>query len=97
MSERENFVIRAVVILLMSYLLTVGATFTGVLTPEFQPVTLGMVALAVAGWLLLRWREGWRWHRTALDTAFALWGLALAGASGFALGHGLWMRIAPYC
>lgn len=80
MSERENFVIRAVVILLMSYLLTVGATFTGVLTPEFQPVTLGMVALAVAGWLLLRWREGWRWHRTALDTAFALWGLALAAS-----------------
>jgi putative inorganic carbon (HCO3(-)) transporter len=64
----------------MSYLLTVGATYTGILTPEFQPVTLGMMALALAGWLFARWRGGWRWQRTALDTAFIVWGAAFAAS-----------------
>lgn len=61
-----------------SYALTVGATFNGILDPTFHPLSLGLLTLLAAGWLLLHWRNKWHWHRTALDTVFLLWGLAFA-------------------
>ncbi|MBZ0275310.1 MAG: O-antigen ligase family protein, partial [Anaerolineae bacterium] len=80
MPDREHFLTRAAVILIMSYLITVGATFTGVLTPEFQPITLSIMTLTAGGWLIARWRGGWRWHRTALDGVFVLWIVAIAAS-----------------
>jgi sulfite exporter TauE/SafE len=54
------------------------------------------VGLAAAPWL---W---WRLRGTAVAGSAAAWavrasGLLLAGASGWALGHGLWEQLANYC
>lgn len=83
---------RAVVILLCSIILTIGATFNSILNPELGAFVLAVMALAAAVWRLWRWRRGWRWFRTPLDAAFALWALVL----GLALLANLdaWRRIA---
>ena len=54
---------------------------------------LGLVLGPAVLWRLLgasRAEQGMRW-------ATRMAGLLLAGASGWALGHGLWAQVAPYC
>ncbi len=83
---------RAVVILLCSIILIIGATFNSILNPELGAFVLAVMTLTAAGWWLWRRRRGWRWFRAPLDAAFALWALAF----GLALLANLdaWRRIA---
>lgn len=76
MAKRADVIALALAVLALSYLLAVGATWNGILNPQFPPLTLSLSALLIGGWLLLRRRAGWRWHRTALDGALPLWILA---------------------
>ncbi len=76
MTKRSDFMGLAVLTVVFSYFLTVGATFNGILEPSFHPLSLGLMTLLVGCWLLLHWRNKWQWHRTSLDTVFLLWGLA---------------------
>lgn len=57
----------------MSYLVSVGATFNGVLHPEFGLLTLVVIAMLVSGWLYIHWRWKWQWHRFRLDSVILLW------------------------
>lgn len=62
-----------IVTILFSYAITIGTTFNGILSPGFHNLTLILITLTVAGWLFVRWRSGWVWHRTPLDGVFILW------------------------
>jgi putative inorganic carbon (HCO3(-)) transporter len=74
--KRSDFIARAVVTILFSYALAVGATFNGLLSPEFHQPTLLLIAGFLAAWLFIRWRRGWRWFRPPLETAIVVWALA---------------------
>ncbi|MBI5669035.1 MAG: O-antigen ligase family protein [Chloroflexi bacterium] len=76
MRKPSELLTRAVVIILCSFILGNAATFNGVLNPGVGALTLGITAITVVAWLLVRWRRGWQWYRTPLDGAFLLWGLA---------------------
>lgn len=76
MLKRSDFLARALVILLFTYALSIGATWNGILSPEYIPLTLGMLTASVGLWLFVRWRRGWRWYATPLDRVFLLWALA---------------------
>ncbi|MBC7813611.1 MAG: hypothetical protein H7175_20815, partial [Burkholderiales bacterium] len=82
---------RAIVIAMSVYLIVIGATFNGIVFPEFKMLTLGALSLLGAAWLWSRWRGGWRWHRMALDGVMLLWALAF-GLSLLANGEA-WRRI----
>ncbi|PJF40997.1 MAG: hypothetical protein D6737_02410 [Chloroflexi bacterium] len=74
---RSNVLARPLIAALWMYLLSIGGTFNGVLLLEIQRVTLALMVLLVAGWLLLRWRKRWYWHRTVLDVVTLLWVFAI--------------------
>jgi hypothetical protein len=74
--KRSESIVRAVLVVLFGYLLALGGTFTGVVTPEFSSITLALMALLTFVWLLAHWRGGWRWYSTPLDAVFVLWGIA---------------------
>jgi len=76
LAKRSDFMAMAALTILFSYGLAVGATFNGILFPEFHTLTLGLMALVVALWLFTHWRSGWTWYRTSLDSVFLLWGAA---------------------
>lgn len=65
-------------LVLVAYLLLLGATWNGVLSPQFQPLTLLLLGGAVVVWRIVRWRSGWVWQRTPLDVLLVLWGAAFA-------------------
>lgn len=69
---------RLVITLICLYLLSpFGATFNGVVIPDTHAVTYGLILAALFAWLVLRLRQRWRWHRTALDPIMPLWLLAI--------------------
>lgn len=77
-------------------MLSVGATFNGILQPEIHPPTLGLMGLAWAGALLVLARRGLRLHRSAWDVVLLGWALVI-GLSLLAnfdsvrrIGIGLW-------
>lgn len=76
MRKPSELLTRAVVIILCSFILGNAATFNGVLNPGVGALTLGITAVTLAVWLIVRWRHGWKWFQTPLDGAFLLWGLA---------------------
>lgn len=76
MTKRSDFIGLAVLTVVFSYAITVGATFNGILEPSFHPLSLGLMTLLVGVWLLLHRRKNWHWHRTSFDTVFLLWALA---------------------
>lgn len=56
------------------YLLSpLGATFNGVVVPDFHMMTFGLIIVSLGVWMFVRWRKGWAWHRTAFDIVFVLW------------------------
>lgn len=61
-----------------AWLLSVGATWNGVLNPDIQRLTLLLLAVGVIGWFLLHRQRGWTWHRTALDGVLVGWGVVFA-------------------
>lgn len=78
MSRTTNFAVRAVVMIAMSYLVTIGATFNGILDPTFQNFTLiGLSVMAVV-WFITHWIRGWRWHQSPLDWVILIWLAAFA-------------------
>lgn len=83
--------------LLQSALLIAALTETA---PSGALAMAGFAIASSAGLLLAPWlwqqigkHEGLRWDRWLTRAA----GLMLVGASTWALGHGLWMRVAAYC
>ncbi|MDE2856217.1 MAG: O-antigen ligase family protein [Chloroflexota bacterium] len=73
----ERFVITLAPLYLLS---PFGATFNAVVIPDTHALTYGLMLAALFAWLVLRLRDRWRWHRTALDPIMLLWLLAI-GAS----------------
>ncbi len=72
----SRLLVRPVVVALFVYLLSLGATFNGVVSPEIGVMTLALTAILVAVWLFIRWRSGWKWYRSPLDGVFILWAIA---------------------
>lgn len=80
-----------------------SALLVAALTQSAQSGAMAMAGFALAsssGLLLAPWiwrrigrDEGLRWDHWLTRAA----GLMLVGASSWALGHGLWMRVADYC
>ncbi|MCC7208731.1 MAG: O-antigen ligase family protein [Anaerolineae bacterium] len=63
---------------LLSYVLVMGGTWTGIMTRSTVTASILILAGAVGGWLYVRRRDGWRWPRTALDRVLPLWLIAFA-------------------
>ncbi|NDJ59779.1 MAG: hypothetical protein GYB67_01570 [Chloroflexi bacterium] len=78
MTQFSTLISRAVTTILFAYLILIGGTFNGLLMPQFRLQTVVMLGVLVTAWLLIRWRRGWRWHRTPLDVAFVIWIIAFA-------------------
>lgn len=96
MIKRGDFIALIVVTLLFNYAIAIGTNFNGILNPDFHTLTLVLIGLTTATWLLLHWRRGWVWHRTPLDNVMLLW-IAAFGLSLVAnlevwrrIGIGLW-------
>ena len=78
---RGRLLERLVVTLVCLYLLSpFGSTFHAVVIPDAQAVTFGLIFTVLCIWLFLRLRNGWRWHRSALDPLWPLWLLAIAAS-----------------
>jgi len=92
MKRRSNLFARSILSVLWTYAVLGGATGSGILTPQYTFLTLTFITLIIAGWLLIRWRRGWVWHRTPLDGAFILWSAAVVIST--AANVDLWQRIA---
>lgn len=76
---RGAMFVTAIATLALTYWLTLGGTFNGVLAfPQARYLTLGALGLGALAWFGLR--RGKAWHNTPLDAVFVLWGLAM-GAS----------------
>lgn len=67
----------ALIGLLLAYLFTFGATWSGVFEQARIPSTLLTLAVGFAAWLAIRTVEGWRWPITALDISLPLWAVAV--------------------
>lgn len=79
MLRLSSLIPRAVLALLLTYMLVIGATFNGILTAPTRVQTVVVLGISVIVWLAARWRKpGTRWHRTALDAAILLWVAAFA-------------------
>lgn len=74
--NRSDFFVRALVTVLFSYGIAIGATFNGILSPDFPPLTFGLTAIVLVIWLVVRWKNGWKWHPSPLDYVFGLWVIA---------------------
>lgn len=76
--NRSPLIARALLTLLFSYAITIGATFNGILTPQLKFLNLALLTVIVVVWFGVRWRRGWRWNPTPLDAVFILWVIAFA-------------------
>lgn len=65
---------RAGLTLITAYVLLLGATYDGILNPQRRLIDVLLVGGLALVWLCSRRR--WRWHRTPLDWAMLLWGVA---------------------
>lgn len=88
---RSNPFVRPILIALFSYLLTLGGTFNGLTDPALGLTSLLILAGLLAGLLILHLLRGWRWPRTPLDAAFALWIAAIL--ISLVANFGDWRRI----
>jgi hypothetical protein len=64
--------------LLLTYFVGLGATYNGILDTGIRSQTMQIFAVVIGVWLFIRWRGGWRWRPTPLDTAILLWIAAFA-------------------
>ncbi len=56
---------------ILLYLMSpLGATFNGVVVPDFHQLIFGLIIISLGLWAFIRWRKGWQWHRTAFDIVF---------------------------
>jgi putative inorganic carbon (hco3(-)) transporter len=89
---RSNPIVRPILIALFSYLLTVGGTFNGLTDPNLGFLSLITLSAVFASLLLLHLLRGWRWTRTPLDAALAIWIIAIIISLVANIGD--WRRIA---
>ncbi len=75
--RRAESIFRIVIILLATYLFSLGTTFNGVIVPDLKFFNLIVMTVFSCVWLLARWRGSWRWHITPLDLIFTLWGAVI--------------------
>ena len=54
-----------------------GATFNGIINPDSQRLTFGIMLVSLLIWCCARRIGSWSWHQSALDIALPLWALAL--------------------
>lgn len=88
---------RLVIALVPLYLLSpFGATFHAVVIPDTHVATYGLILALLFTWLVLRLRDSWRWHRSALDPIMPLWLLAI-GASMLANPEALRRSLIALC
>jgi len=64
---------RALLAIVVIYAVLGGATSTGLLTPPYRFMTMGFLAFLALIWLIVRWRQGWKWHQNPVDIAILLW------------------------
>jgi putative inorganic carbon (hco3(-)) transporter len=74
---RLDTVTRALLTMLGTYTFLIGGTSIGTLNPLIGRTSLILIAVLVIGWLLVRWRQRWTWHKTPLDAAFVLWWITI--------------------
>ncbi len=89
--RRLSLLPRAGLFLFFAYLFPFGGTFNGVVLPQIKWVTLVLMTIIVALWLVTRWRQKWIWYRTSLDNVLILWAMAF-GLSLLANSE-VWRRI----
>jgi len=77
----REFAGRAVALLIVTYVLTIGGSLNGIVTPDIRRFSLALLTAAVAGWLIAVWR---RPRDRALHPAVwfivALWAAAYANS-----------------
>ncbi len=76
---------------LLTYLVTMGGTYNGMLTPDVREFSVFLVAVTVGGWLIWRTARGWVWRATPLDAAILVW--IAAFAVSLAANNESWRRI----
>ncbi|NLF76368.1 MAG: O-antigen ligase family protein, partial [Chloroflexi bacterium] len=80
-SRVRQIVGRAAALLALTYVLAIGGTWNGIVTPGFRQFSLAMLTVCVAAWLAVLWRQP---HRRALPPGawviLALWGAAYANS-----------------
>jgi putative inorganic carbon (hco3(-)) transporter len=81
--------IRPVFIAIVCYLITLGATFNGVILPDVSAMTLSLIGVLLIVWLI--GRRKWTWVQTPLDAPLMLWGGVIA--LSFVLNWGEWRRM----
>ncbi|MDX1991726.1 MAG: O-antigen ligase family protein [bacterium] len=82
---------RGLLFLLFVYIVSWGATYSGIVYPGSKMFSLGLMAFLSGLWLFLRWRGGWQWNQTPLDAVLVLW--ALAFGAGLLVNLEAWRRI----
>ncbi len=92
MAKRSDFLALALLTIVFSYGITIGASFNGILDPKISFISLVMMALLVVVWTFVHWQSGWKWYRTSLDSVFLLW--VLAFAVSLIANTDVWRRIA---
>lgn len=92
MAKRSDTLALAVLTIVLSYGITIGASFNGILDPKLDFISLVIMALLVVVWLFAHWRGGWKWYRTSLDTVFLIW--VVAFAVSLIANTDVWRRIA---
>ncbi len=81
MSRRSDLVAFAALTLIFSYMLSIGATFNGILQPEMHITALVILGLSGGVWLILHRVRGWQWHQSIWDVVFLGWGIVFAIAT----------------
>jgi putative inorganic carbon (HCO3(-)) transporter len=100
--HRTHLLIRAGLAVLWTYAALGGATGSGALTPQYASISLIIIALVVAAWLVVRGQNRWTWHRTPLDAAFIVWAAAIIlstlanTAASARIAIGLWYALAYF-
>lgn len=75
--RRLELMFRVVIILVLTYVFSLGTTFSGVIVPDLKFFNLLLVTLFVIIWALIRWRGRWQSYRNPLDLVFVLWLLVI--------------------
>ncbi len=75
---RKSPLLNTIVILLIIYMLFVGATFNGLLHPQIKLFSMILVGGMIVYWLFYRRQQRWQWYRTSIDITFLLWAIAFS-------------------
>lgn len=78
----RQYVGRALALLIVTYVITIGGAFTGIVIPGLRQTSLALLTLVVIGWLLVFLRHpGDHLPHPAVLFALAVWALAYANSA----------------